>query len=138
VNDFPAQIVVFLLAEQEYALPIADVHEIIRYEPPVRVPTRDERVIGVINVRGQIVPLYDISAQFGVTDAPVPTRVVIVNTANRRLGLAVTQVADVLSVNEEMLAEMPAGFSLQTRIVRVGERLIVLLSPEELFATGED
>jgi purine-binding chemotaxis protein CheW len=134
VNGLPTQIVVFLLAEQEYALPVADVHEVIPYEPPTRVPVRDERVLGVINFRGQIVPVYDISAQFGITAAPVPTRVVLINSADRRLGLAVTQVADVLSVNEEMLAEMPAAFNVRTQIVRVGERLIVLLSPAELFA----
>jgi purine-binding chemotaxis protein CheW len=134
VNDFPAQIVVFLLGEQEYALPISDVHEIIAYAPPARVPARDERVLGVINVRGRIVPVYDISAQLGVPDAPVPTRVVIVNAGDRQIGLAVTQVADVLSVTEEMLAHLPAGLSAQARIVQEGDRLIVLLSPAGLFA----
>jgi purine-binding chemotaxis protein CheW len=134
LQDFPAQIVVFLLGEQEYALPISEVHEVIRYEPPRPVPARDARVLGVINVRGQIVPVYDISAQFGVTDAPVPTRVVIIKTADRQIGLAVTEVSDVLSVTEEMLADMPAAFSVQTQIVREGDRLIVLVSPDELFA----
>jgi purine-binding chemotaxis protein CheW len=134
VNDFPTQIVVFLLGEQEYALPISLVHEVIRYEPPRRVPARDKRVIGVINFRGRIVPVYDIGAQFGLTHTPAPTRVVIVDTADRQLGVAVTLVSDVLSVTRDMLTDMPAAFGVQTQIVRVGDRLIVLVSPAELFA----
>ena len=59
------QLVVFSLGEEEYALPIADVHEIIRYTEPRSVASSVNWVRGVISLRGKIVPVYDLASRLG-------------------------------------------------------------------------
>jgi len=57
------QLVVFSLGNEEYALPIADVHEIIRYTEPRSVASSVDWVRGVISLRGKIVPVYDLASR---------------------------------------------------------------------------
>jgi hypothetical protein len=59
------QLVVFSLGDEEYALPIADVHEIIRYTEPRSVASSVDWVRGVISLRGKIVPVYDLASRLG-------------------------------------------------------------------------
>ena len=57
----PRQLVVFTLGAEQYALPIQQVHEIIRYTEPRSVASRVSWVRGVISLRGRIVPVYDLN-----------------------------------------------------------------------------
>ena len=60
------QVVVFSLADEEYALPIAKVHEIIRYAEPRSVSAREPWIKGVISLRGKIVRVYDLATRIGL------------------------------------------------------------------------
>ena len=60
------QLVVFTLGAEQYALPIEQVHEIIRYDEPRSVASPISWVRGVISLRGRIVPVYDLAARLGV------------------------------------------------------------------------
>ena len=73
------QLVVFTLGSEQYALPIQQVHEIIRYTQPRSVAARDAWVRGVISLRGRIVPVYDLAARLGVSsELSEQTKIVIV------------------------------------------------------------
>ena len=61
------QLVVFTIGTEQYALPIEQVHEIIRYTLPRPVASSDTSVCGVINLRGRIVPVHDLATRLGVT-----------------------------------------------------------------------
>ena len=63
----PRQLVVFTLGTEHYALPIQQVHEIIRYSEPRSVASRADWVRGVISLRGRIVPVYDLAARLGAS-----------------------------------------------------------------------
>src|SRR3954466_14922190 len=77
------QLVVFTLGSEEYALPIRQVHEIIRYTEPPPVAAEAGWVRGVISLRGKIVPVYDLAARLGLVteESAEGGKIVIVETA---------------------------------------------------------
>lgn len=132
------QLVVFTLGTEHYALPIQQVHEIIRYTQPRSVASQTDWVRGVISLRGRIVPVYDLAARLGVTsELTEQTKIVIVETESDIAGVIVDDVEEVLTVEDEQLEVVPgADSSLIESIARVNDRLVVLLKPATLFGAG--
>jgi purine-binding chemotaxis protein CheW len=136
-GDAPTrQLVVFSLGEEEYALPIADVHEIIRYTEPRSVASSVGWIRGVISLRGKIVPVYDLAARLGEARDPdrPAQKIVIVETADRMAGVIVDDVAEVLTIDCDSVEPVPSAAEASIdAIARIEDRLIVLLSPAGLF-----
>ena len=135
------QLVVFSLGEEEYALPIADVHEIIRYTEPRSVASSVSWVRGVISLRGKIVPVYDLASRLHCTsDEDVDEqKIVIVEVTGRLAGVVVDDVAEVITVDDDQLESLPsADEAAIDAIVKLDDRLIVLLSPAGLFGIGAE
>jgi purine-binding chemotaxis protein CheW len=136
-GDAPTrQLVVFSLGDEEYALPIADVHEIIRYTEPRSVASSVGWIRGVISLRGKIVPVYDLAARLGDARDPdhPPQKIVIVESAERMAGVIVDDVAEVLTVDCDSVEPVPSAADASIDgIARIEDRLIVLLSPVGLF-----
>jgi purine-binding chemotaxis protein CheW len=132
----PKQLVVFSLGSEEYALPIGAVHEIIRYAEPRAVASSVPWIRGVIGLRGKIIPVYDLAARLGLAVAgPQPGKIVIASAAGGQAGVMVDDVEEVLTVGEEQLEDVPAATAEAiAAIARLGDRLVVLLDPEGLFA----
>lgn len=127
------QLVVFLLGSEEYALPIQTVQEVIRFQEPRAVSSSDPTLLGVINLRGSIVPVHDVRAQLGV-DGVAPDlerqKIVLINLDDQLVGVVVDDVSEVLSVDTEEFEDLPAsGNALVDGVARVGQRLIILLDP---------
>ena len=133
------QLVVFNLGDEHYALPIAQVHEIIRYAEPRSVVSRTGWVKGVISLRGQIIPVYDLAARLGVPSRLTPhAKIVIVDTGTEIAGVIVDGVEEVLTIDAEQLQAAPGtDASVVEAIAKVGERLIVLLHPSAAFSAPE-
>jgi len=133
------QIVVFTLGSEHYALPIQEVHEIIRYTEPRSVASRADWVRGVISLRGRIVPVYDVAARLGLSsELTEDTKIVIVEAGSETAGVIVDSVEEVLTVEKDQFEEAPgADTTLIESIARVGERLIVLLTLNTIFAPAE-
>src|SRR5438105_2227935 len=73
-----AQLLIFVLAGDEYAVDILRVREIIRYTPPTRVPGMPASVRGLINLRGRVVPVIDLAVRFGFSESVIAERTSIV------------------------------------------------------------
>jgi purine-binding chemotaxis protein CheW len=133
------QVVVFTLGAEHYALPIQQVHEIIRYAEPRSVASRVEWVRGVISLRGRIVPVFDLAARLGVpSELNENAKIVIVETGSETAGVIVDGVDEVLTVSDDQLETVPgADTTMIEAIAKVGERLIVLLRPGTIFAGPE-
>jgi purine-binding chemotaxis protein CheW len=128
------QLVVFSLGREEYALPIGAVHEIIRFTEPRSVASEVPWIRGVIGLRGKIIPIYDLASRLGVP-ACEPGKIVIVQTGTGQAGVVVGDVEEVLTVGSEMLEAVPtAGAETIEAIAKLGDRLVILLNPEGLFA----
>jgi purine-binding chemotaxis protein CheW len=131
------QLVVFALAGEHYALPIEQVHEIIRYIQPRSVASEVEWVRGVISLRGRIIPVYDLAAHLGLTaDAGNESNIAIVDTGIDTIGVIVDNVDQVLTIEDDQLEQVPgADSSLIESIAKIDERLVVLINPSTIFAT---
>jgi purine-binding chemotaxis protein CheW len=108
-----AQYLTFELAGQNYGLEILCVQEIRAWEPPTRLPHAPEHVLGVINLRGAVVPILDLGRRFGLSvsgqlRAPV---IIVVNTPTARgtvtSGLVVDAVCDVCEIAADSIQPAP-------------------------------
>jgi purine-binding chemotaxis protein CheW len=131
------QLVVFTLGSEEYALPIRQVHEIIRYTEPRSVAAESGWIRGVISLRGKIVPVYDLAARLGLQaeERAQGGKIVIVETATDMAGVVVDDVEEVLTVEEAQLDAVPAAGSPSIEaIAKIDDRLVILLDTEGIFA----
>lgn len=132
----------FELASELYGVEIKDVEEIRVWEKPTPIPRAPKYVLGVINLRGMIVPVIDLRARFNVGRCEyLPTTVVIVlrfsgEESERLMGLVVDAVSDVISQGDNELYP-PVGDSEVTSylqgLINVGEHVMSLLDTEELL-----
>jgi purine-binding chemotaxis protein CheW len=132
----PRQLVVFTLGTEHYALPIQQVHEIIRYSEPRSVASRAHWVRGVISLRGRILPVYDLAARLGVpSELTEHSKIVIVEAGSETAGVIVDGVEEVLTVEDEQMQDAPgADTTLIDSIARIDTRLIVLLKTSAIFS----
>jgi purine-binding chemotaxis protein CheW len=129
------QLVVFSLGEEEYALPITQVQEIIRYTEPRAVASESAWIRGVISLRGKIIPVCDLAARLGLAnDTPASGKIVIVETGAVTAGVIVDEVEEVLTIEDSQLDDVPAAGSESIEgIAKIDDRLIVLLNTEGIF-----
>ena len=133
------QLVVFSLGDEEYALPITQVQEIIRYAEPRAVASEAAWLRGVISLRGKIIPVCDLAARLGLfRDAEGRANIVVVETDNGTAGVIVDEVQEVLTVDDTQLDAVPvAGAEFIEAVVKVDDRLIVLLDASRIFTGVE-
>ena len=126
------QLVVFMLGAEEYALPIHQVQEIIRYREPRRVAGNGS-IRGVINLRSRIIPVLDLSSTLGVHSSEgTAGNIVIVETGAATFGILVDEVDEVLSVSAEQVDELPNAAGCRGRIAKTDDALIVILDLDSL------
>jgi purine-binding chemotaxis protein CheW len=122
-------LVIFSLADRQYALDVADVHEVVRIVRITPLPDTPSEVLGVIDYRGTATPVLDLRQRFDLPGS-APTSIsplVIVRARGATLALLVDRVDEVVWVYVEPDA---AG------TVRVGDRLLVKLSPDSLLTAS--
>ncbi len=136
VSQIAHQLVVFSLGEEEYALPITQVQEIIRYTEPRAVASETAWIRGVISLRGKIVPVCDLGSRLGLqSELASEAKIVIVESDAGTLGVIVDEVEEVRTIDGDQLETVPgAGTDLIDAIAKVDDRLIILLNPEGLFS----
>jgi purine-binding chemotaxis protein CheW len=130
------QLVVFRLGAEEYALPIAAVHEIIRFSEPRSVASEVAWIRGVIGLRGKIIPIFDLAARLELAGTGTdPGKIVILETGGGQVGVMVDEVEEVLTVESDQLEAIPTASTDRIEaIAKIGDRLVILLNPEGLFA----
>lgn len=138
--------VVFRLGEDEFALPIAAVEQVVEVPDRItRLPKTPEFLEGVVNLRGEVLPIIDQRRRF---DMPAlhrteRRRLVVVKSAAHRAGLIVDDVSDVLRVPEEAVEPAPELTEQIARLVRgvvnlpQQQRLVLMLDPAELLTRAE-
>lgn len=133
------QLVIFTLGDEQYALPIKQVHEIIRYRQPRSVASTQDWVRGVLSLRGKIVPVYDLAARLGVNaEIGEQTKIVILEAGSITAGVIDDAVDEVLTVEDTQIERAPtADPALIDSIAKIGERLVVQLNPSTIFSDGQ-
>lgn len=127
-------LVTFQLGKEEYGVEIASVQEIIRATDITPVPGVPTHVRGVINLRGKIIPVVDLRRRFAlaVVEASESQRIIVVELGEKRIGMLVDSVSQVIKVPAGVVEEMPEeATSVDENFIRgVGKlenRLIIIL-----------
>jgi purine-binding chemotaxis protein CheW len=128
------QLVSFRLGSEEYGVDIAQVQEIIRLVEITHVPRAPRFMEGVINLRGQLIPIIDLRTRFGMqrVAATKSTRIVVTEIAGKRVGMIVDSVSEVLNIPTDHVEEAPdmvagVGTEYIAGVGKVNDRLIIML-----------
>lgn len=103
------EFVTFAVADQSFCLEITKIREIRRWVPVTALPHSPSDVLGVMNLRGMVIPIIDLGARFGLGfREPNPRNVVIVvATEDHTVGLVVESVSEILAVPEDQIQDAP-------------------------------
>lgn len=103
------EFVTFSAGEQSFSIEITQVREIRRWSPVTALPHASHEVLGVMNLRGSVIPIYDLAARFGLGQTKENPRNVIVVAMHggQTVGLLVEAVSEILSVSRDQIQETP-------------------------------
>ncbi len=113
------QLIAFSIGEQTYGVEITTVREIRAWNGATPLPNTREFVRGVINLRGTIVPIFDLRARFGEGQtSPTKNHVVVVMSVGEKwVGILVDAVSDILTVSKDDIHNVPEGNSIDTELL---------------------
>jgi len=128
---------VFGVGQHEYALRIEAVVEVVRMVALVPVPEAPAALAGLLNLRGEIIPVVNVGVRLGVSrpDIKLNARIIVVGLKQRRLGLIVDTVQDVLSVSAKMVTQpddLADSSPVAATITRSNGRIVLVLDPTRL------
>lgn len=142
------QFLTFLLGQEMFAVSIVGIREIIEYRMPTEVPMMPSALLGVINLRGAVVPVVDLQQRFGRAPSQIGKRtcIVIVEVTSEGerhvIGLLVDAVSAVLDIPSVDIAPPPSfGTGIRRDFIRgmgkVAERFVIVLDADAVLATQE-
>lgn len=144
-RDASRVFVLFRLGQAEFGLPVTSVASIIRYEKPTSVPRSSAAVLGVINLRGRVIPVLDLGLRFAgepFVAGPL-SRIIVAEGHAGPLGIAVDLAVEVASFCDEQIKAVPedivgaeAARAFSGMIERPGG-LLMLLDLEEAIPHSE-
>lgn len=136
--------VIFKLANQYYGINIYNVQVIEKITSFTRVPNAEHYVRGVINLRGEVVPVIDLSKRFGIlsSEDSNESRIIIVKVKDILIGLVVDSSSEVLTLDYEDIDDTPSLGEQATEdfIKGIGKkdgRLIMLLDLEKVIGVSD-
>lgn len=143
----PRQVLTYQLGAETYGVDILRVQEIRGWTPVTRLPQTPSHILGVLNLRGSIVPILDLRVRFGLQKADfTPLTVIIVLSmktvsGTREVGLVVDCVSDVVELEPMHLKGAPSIGNKTTEefiqgLATVAERMLILLDVDRLI--GQD
>ncbi|WP_084148942.1 chemotaxis protein CheW [Terasakiella pusilla] len=139
-EDQVDQYITFTIGEEEYGVDIMAVREIKAWTETTHLPNTPEFMRGVLNLRGTIVPIFDLRCRFGMglTEATKMHVVIIVRVEDRMVGVLVDTVSDIITVGQNQLQQVPKmdrniDDEYLSGLVTVEGRMVALLDVELLF-----
>ena len=139
------QLVAFKLGREEYGISILQVQEIKRMTDITRVPHTPDYLKGVMNLRGSVLPVFDLKKRLDLPDNEYSddARIVIVKVDEITLGVIVDAVSEVLTIGQENIEppQVVAGGVIANYLSGIGkinDRLLILLDINSIIGTGQD
>ena len=143
-NDEVFQIITFKVGKEEFSISILQVQEIIRITEVTSVPNSPPFVEGVINLRGNVIPVIDSRKRFGLPEAErtEASRIIVVESDGKIVGLIVDSVTEVLQLSRSTVVPPPdiVGGVDSDYVEGVGkydDRLVILLNLAKLLTFKE-
>ncbi len=144
----PGKYLTFALGPEEFGLEILKVREIIGYMEITAVPQTPSYVRGVINLRGQVIPVVDLRAKFCMTTEQTTTETCIIVVETRQgqdkfsTGIVVDRVRDVLDITGEQIEDAPSfGTSVETDFIlgmgKIADSVKILLDIDRVLGSSD-
>lgn len=134
-----SQLIVFTLGEQEYAINIFFAQEIMRIPDLTKMPNSPPFLEGVFNLRGKVIPVFDLEKRFEITQADrgIDSRLLILNLDGMQAGIIVEDVSDVMSIDGHSIQKLDdeiVGISKNSieGVCLVEEHIITVLNVSNL------
>lgn len=135
------QFVIFELGKESFGLDINKVKEIIVNQKTTHIPGTNDRLEGVINLRGKVIPIFGLCKEYGFPEPEKTrnTRIVVVEALSKTVGLVVDGVSEVLTIQGESVEKpssmITAGIdtSFLTGIAKIENKLVILLDLEKII-----
>ena len=132
------EIIAFRLNEQEFCLRTATIREIRSWTPATPIPHAPAAVVGMMNLRGTVIPIIDLAAKLGMKGAVQNERsaIVVADVNGMTLGLLVDQVSDILTVPANLLQPVPnihVGSAYSDGIITQDSGMICFLNLGQIF-----
>jgi len=148
VSALSAQYLTFLLDKEHFAIEIRRIREVLAYTPPTKVPRTPPFMVGVINLRGHVVPVIDLRLKLGLSPIKrtVDTCIIILEVAldgeNTVVGALADAVQEVVDIAASQIAPPPRmGTRIETTFIkgmaRRDEQFVVLLDIDRLLSAGD-
>ena len=129
------QLVVFKIGNEEFGVDISQVREIVRLLEITYMPKAPAFIEGVVNLRGQVVPIIDLAKRLGISSSPRgdATRIIVIEIGDSVVGMVVDFVSEVLRLPSENIEEVPGLIETEVPehyirgVGKLENRLLVLL-----------
>ena len=138
------QLVGFKIAEEEYAVDILMVQEIIRMMQVTKVPNAPDFVDGVVNLRGRIIPVIDLRSKLGLPKKEVDKdkRIIVVEVSGKTVGFIVDAVTEVLRIPASITEPPPdlitnVNSEFIKAVGKLEDRLLILIDLEKILSSNE-
>ncbi len=138
------EFVTLVAGSQNFCIEITQIREIRRWSPVTLLPHSPKHILGVINLRGAVIPIIDLAAKLGFAAIAPTERHVIIITAieDRIVGLLVESVSEILGIEARIIRETPGGAEdVTTRaiqgIIPVGDDMTKIIHLEALLRDNE-
>jgi purine-binding chemotaxis protein CheW len=138
------KLIAFRIGDQEFCVNIMSVREIRGWTQATPLPHAPVYVMGVINLRGAVLPIIDLSARLGMKDAEPTARhvIIVAQMKTKVVGLLVEAVSDILTITEENIQPVPEVSSDLERqyargILAIDKRMICMIELDALFPDQE-
>lgn len=138
------QLVSFRIGSEEFGISIMKVQEIIRMQEITRVPQMPDFIEGVINLRGNVIPIIDLRKRFNleISAKTNETRIVVVSVLDRIMGIIVDGVSEVLRLTDDQIEPPPPvisniGKEYIKGIGKLDKRLLILLDIDRILSSEE-
>ncbi len=139
-----AELLVFWVGDEEYAIDILEIQELIKLPTITQVPRTHEAIIGVTSLRGTIVPVVELSRILRLGSRPVSrtTRVIVLRAEGDPIGLVVDRVTSVVRIERESIEPVPRTMQTDvgdflSGVGRVDDRLLIVLDLSAIMAMME-
>ena len=134
------QLVGFRLDNEDYAIAITKIQEIILMKPITRIPQVPDFIEGLINLRGSVIPIVNLRKRFGLAPRELDdeTRTIVVNVHDKTVGCIVDAVTQVMRINRDQIQPPPlsvlaVAHQYISGLARLDDRLLIILDIDRLF-----
>jgi purine-binding chemotaxis protein CheW len=136
------KIAVAIIGEEEFGIEITRIVEILKRQRVFQLPNLPEFLSGVINLRGEIIPVIDLRKRFGIRNIGAKERNVVIRYGKEKIGLIVDDIKEIINLEETDISSPPSIFKglrteYMTGIGRKNDRIIIILDLERILTAEE-